>query len=94
MKSGRDACAAARSVTEQSQPAPINRPGLQQALKEYLQTNRGVRADTDQIFVLPTAQAALNLIAAIVVTPGDGVLDRRFPDIPVPPRHFAPPAPA
>ena len=56
-----------------NQQALINRPGLRQALKDYLQSSRGVRADTDQIFILPTAQAALTLIAATVVAPGDCV---------------------
>lgn len=51
----------------------INRPRLRLALKDYLGTSRGVRAETDQIFILPTAQSALTLIAAIVITPGDRV---------------------
>jgi GntR family transcriptional regulator/MocR family aminotransferase len=52
---------------------PVNRPGLQQALRDYLQSSRGVRADADHIFILPTAQAALTLIAATVIAPGDCV---------------------
>jgi len=56
-----------------NQPAPINRLGLRQALRDYLQANRGVRADAGQIFILPTAQAALSLIAAILIAPGDCV---------------------
>lgn len=53
--------------------APINRLGLRQALRDYLQASRGVRADTDHILILPTAQAALSLIAATVIAPGDCV---------------------
>jgi len=52
----------------------INRLRLRHELKEYLQANRGVRADADQIFILPTAQAALSLVAAILIAPGDRVL--------------------
>lgn len=63
---------AARGGTEQD--ASINRPRLRQALGDYLTASRGVRAEADQIFILPTAQAALTLIAAVVITPGDRVL--------------------
>lgn len=54
--------------------AEINRPRLQRALRDYLALNRGVHAEPEQIFVLPSAQAALTLIAALVVRPGDVVL--------------------
>jgi GntR family transcriptional regulator/MocR family aminotransferase len=52
---------------------PVNRPRLREALAHYLATSRGVRATADQIMVLPSAQAALTLIAATVITPGDDV---------------------
>src|SRR4029079_15908752 len=52
---------------------PVNRPRLREALAHYLATSRGVRADADQILILPSAQAALTLIAAAVITPGDEV---------------------
>ena len=52
---------------------PVNRPRLRAALAHYLATNRGVRADAEQILILPSAQAALTLIAAAVITPGDQV---------------------
>ncbi|WP_314949981.1 PLP-dependent aminotransferase family protein [Bradyrhizobium cosmicum] len=52
---------------------PINRPHLREALARYLTTSRGVRAAADQILILPSAQAALSLIAAAIVTPGDDV---------------------
>lgn len=51
----------------------MNRPRLREALAHYLATSRGVRADADQILILPSAQAALTLIAAAVITPGDEV---------------------
>jgi GntR family transcriptional regulator / MocR family aminotransferase len=51
----------------------VNRPSLQQALRDYLEVSRGVRADADQILVLPTAQAALTLIAATTIAPSDTV---------------------
>ena len=62
--------AAGRGRGEQG---PVNRPRLQQALRDYLQSSRGVRAEADHIFILPTAQAALTLIAATVIAPGDCV---------------------
>ncbi|WP_426435118.1 PLP-dependent aminotransferase family protein [Bradyrhizobium genosp. P] len=51
----------------------VNRPNLQQALRDYLEVSRGVRAEADQILVLPTAQAALTLIAATTIAPDDTV---------------------
>jgi GntR family transcriptional regulator/MocR family aminotransferase len=52
---------------------PVNRTRLCEALAHYLATSRGVRATTDQIMILPSAQAALTLIAAVLITPGDDV---------------------
>ncbi|WP_453955179.1 MocR-like pyridoxine biosynthesis transcription factor PdxR [Bradyrhizobium sp. USDA 377] len=52
---------------------PVNRPRLREALAHYLATSRGVRATAEQILILPSAQAALTLIAAAVITPGDAV---------------------
>ncbi|MBR0824326.1 PLP-dependent aminotransferase family protein [Bradyrhizobium manausense] len=52
---------------------PVNRTRLREALAHYLATSRGVRATADQIMILPSAQAALTLIAAVVVTAGDDV---------------------
>lgn len=51
----------------------VNRARLREALAHYLATSRGVRASADQIMILPSAQAALNLIAATVVAAGDEV---------------------
>lgn len=52
---------------------PVNRPRLREVLAHYLASSRGVRATADQIMILPSAQAALTLIAATVITPGDDV---------------------
>lgn len=52
---------------------PINRPRLREALAHYLATSRGVRATADQILILPSAQAALTVIAAALISPGDEV---------------------
>lgn len=51
----------------------VNRPALREALRDYLEVNRGVRAETDQILILPTAQAALTLVAATNIVAGDVV---------------------
>ncbi len=51
----------------------VNRPALREALRDYLEVNRGVRAEADQILILPTAQAALTLIAATTIVSGDVV---------------------
>ena len=37
----------------------LNRHALREALRDYLELSRGVRAEADQILILPTAQAAL-----------------------------------
>lgn len=52
---------------------PVNRTRLCEALAHYLATSRGVRATEGQILILPSAQAALTLIAAVLITPGDDV---------------------
>lgn len=52
---------------------PVNRTRLREALAHYLASSRGVRATADQIMILPSAQAALSLIAAVLITPADEV---------------------
>ena len=52
---------------------PVNRTRLCEALAHYLATSRGVRATADQILILPSAQAALTLIAAALISRGDEV---------------------
>ncbi|MGY4477872.1 MocR-like pyridoxine biosynthesis transcription factor PdxR [Bradyrhizobium sp. USDA 3364] len=51
----------------------VNRPSLREALRDYLEVSRGVHAEADQILILPTAQAALTLIAATTIVAGDAV---------------------
>ncbi|KWV57963.1 aspartate aminotransferase [Bradyrhizobium macuxiense] len=51
----------------------VNRQSLRDALRGYLEVNRGVRAEAEQVLILPTAQAALTLIAATAIVPGDAV---------------------
>lgn len=52
---------------------PVNRARLREALAHYLAASRGVRATPEQIMILPSAQAALTLIAAVLISPGDQV---------------------
>lgn len=52
---------------------PVNRSRLREALAHYLATSRGVGATANQIMILPSAQAALTLIAAVLVSSGDDV---------------------
>ncbi|EJN12674.1 transcriptional regulator with HTH domain and aminotransferase domain containing protein [Bradyrhizobium sp. YR681] len=52
---------------------PVNRTRLCEVLAHYLATSRGVRATADQILILPSAQAALTLIAVSLIAPGDEV---------------------
>lgn len=48
-----------------------NDPLLREVLLAHLTTHRGLRAEPDQIVILPTAQAAVTLVAKVVVEPGD-----------------------
>lgn len=49
----------------------INAPALQAALRDHLQAQRGVRTAMERIVILPTAQAALTMMATIALDPGD-----------------------
>jgi GntR family transcriptional regulator/MocR family aminotransferase len=49
----------------------VNRPALQAALLRHLMEHRGVRAEARQVIVLPSAQAAIELIARVVLDAGD-----------------------
>ncbi|MDP1751174.1 MAG: PLP-dependent aminotransferase family protein [Reyranella sp.] len=49
----------------------LNRPALQAALLQHLLEHRGVRAQRRQIIVTPTAQAAIELIARVLLDVGD-----------------------
>jgi len=48
-----------------------NRPELQRALLHHLVEYRGVNADPQQVFLMPTAQAAVALVARVMLDPGD-----------------------
>ncbi|CAJ5393110.1 MocR-like pyridoxine biosynthesis transcription factor PdxR [Burkholderia pseudomallei] len=48
-----------------------NRPGLRRALLHHLVEYRGVNADAHQVFLMPTAQAAIALVARVLLDPGD-----------------------
>jgi len=48
-------------------------PALREALAGYLRTARGVRCDADQIVVTTGAQAAFDLLARLLIDPGDEV---------------------
>ena len=49
----------------------MNRPSLQGALLRYLVEHRGVRAEPRQVFIMPSAQAAIELVARVVLDAGD-----------------------
>lgn len=49
----------------------LNRPSLQAALLRYLVEHRGVRAEPRQVIVMPSAQAAIALVARVVLDAGD-----------------------
>ncbi len=49
----------------------LNRPQLQTALLRYLAEHRGVRAEPRQVIVMPSAQAAIELVARVVLDAGD-----------------------
>lgn len=67
---GRCLRTAARSALARRSTA-CNRPELQRALLQHLVQYRGVSADAQQVFLLPTAQAAIALVARVVLDPGD-----------------------
>jgi GntR family transcriptional regulator/MocR family aminotransferase len=62
----RRAARQARSTT-----AALNRPSLQTALLRHLIERRGVKADTRQVLIAPSAQAAIELIARVLLDAGD-----------------------
>jgi GntR family transcriptional regulator / MocR family aminotransferase len=49
----------------------VNSPALRAALLRHLVEHRGVRATPRQLMILPSAQAAIELIARVVLDPGD-----------------------
>jgi GntR family transcriptional regulator/MocR family aminotransferase len=63
-------CRAARSIRPRGGSAH-NRPALQQAPARHLTEYRGVRTEPRQVIVTPSAQAAIELIARVVLEIGD-----------------------
>lgn len=49
----------------------LNRPTLQEALLRHLVEHRGVRSEAHQLLIMPSAQAAIGLIAKVLLNPGD-----------------------
>ena len=49
-------------------------PALKEAILAHVAVSRGVVADVDQIFILSSAQACLDLITRLLLDPGDDVL--------------------
>jgi GntR family transcriptional regulator/MocR family aminotransferase len=47
---------------------------LRKAIAEYVGSTRGVRCDADQVLVTSGAQQALDLVARLLLDPGEGVL--------------------
>jgi GntR family transcriptional regulator/MocR family aminotransferase len=67
----------ARCLRRAARSAPVagttalNRPSLQAALLGHLVEHRGVRAEARQIIITPSAQAAIELIARVLLDAGD-----------------------
>jgi len=53
---------------------PVGLPRLRSVLADHLQQFRGVAATPEQIVIVEGAQAAITLIAAVLIDPGDPVL--------------------
>jgi GntR family transcriptional regulator/MocR family aminotransferase len=51
--------------------ASLNRPSLQSALLRHLIEQRGIRAEMQQIIIMPSAQASIALIARVLLDAGD-----------------------
>ncbi len=51
--------------------APHNRPALQAALIGHLRAHRGVDAEARQVVITPSAQAAIELVARVILNTGD-----------------------
>ena len=49
----------------------MNRRALQAALLRHLVEHRGVRAQARQIIITPSAQSSIELIARVLLDPGD-----------------------
>jgi GntR family transcriptional regulator / MocR family aminotransferase len=61
----------AARVTATREAVMINSPALRSALLRHLMEHRGLRAEPHQLMILPSAQAAIELIARVVLDAGD-----------------------
>jgi len=61
------------SKTEMFYSEPQGQPELRQALAHYLGIQRGVQCDAGQIVIVNGSQQAIDLIARVLVNPGDAV---------------------
>jgi GntR family transcriptional regulator/MocR family aminotransferase len=61
--------AAARALRQNNRT--LNAPRLQEALLKHIAEDRGIRASTEQVIILPSAQSALALIATVMIEAGD-----------------------
>lgn len=52
---------------------PAGHPTLRRAIADYARRSRGCRCDAEQILVVNGSQQALDLVARLLLTPGDGV---------------------
>jgi GntR family transcriptional regulator / MocR family aminotransferase len=60
---------AAANALRQKDRAP-NDPRLQEALLTHIAEARGIRANAEQVIVLPSAQSAIALVAKVMIDPG------------------------
>ena len=65
--------ARAMSVRALDYAAPAGSPDLRQAIAAHLQRSRRVNCDADQVIVVNGSQQALDLIARVLIDPGDPV---------------------
>jgi len=52
---------------------PLGEPALRDAIASYVTTSRGARCTTDQVFIVNGTQHALDLVARVLLDPGDAV---------------------
>lgn len=61
-----------KGLTHYSASAGI--PPLREAIAEFYRTRHGVTVNAERIFITPGASGGLNLLANLLINPGDGVL--------------------
>ena len=66
-------CIRRASVSELNYGAAAGVPALQEAIRAYLGRSRALVCDSSQIIIVSGSQQALDLIARVLVKPGDGV---------------------